>query len=287
MSGRLLITPDGDAFEPASNVLARRHGVGCSDIDLHDYSVRNLGYIGIQSDGGRLWISARPQLVSQKAVNGAAAVTRAWPCARVVLRLFDGVWQTTIFATPADAIARLRQLAREQSNHPDWSSFVARSIRLNQLKGRAYDGMHLLAGEWALLDGRMDDAMHLEFLQRKMPSNTMLAHKSEDRQGIVVAHGWIAGCPPAAAWMRRASGRDLREHEDQVYAAWVMPTYHEVLDRNEPRLEAVEATLRCPQFGSRSFYYDRLILPWTRPCGETVATLVSVVRDMTAAAAIS
>jgi hypothetical protein len=283
MSWRLLIAPDGEPIDPSTGALWGRLGINHSNVDVLDYAIRNMGFTELRPERDRLWISARPAVISPDAVKGTAEATRGWPDCRVVLRTFEfeGGWQTTIFTTVTSALSHLRALAREHSNHSGWSSFQAHPVKLEQLEGRAYDGMHLLLGEWAMLGGWMDDEMHHEFLHRRMPSNTALARRSQDGEGIVVAHVQVAGCPPAAAWVRRARGRDLRDHEDRGYAKWLMETYQHVLDRDEPRLEAVEATLRCLQFGSRSFSYDRLILPWKRPRGDKVATLVSVVREMT------
>jgi hypothetical protein len=287
---RRLLVDDGTAFEPTPAALAHHLGVGVSNTDLVDYAVRNLGMVEVRFERDLLRLAARPALISPATLNGMQQLVAGWRGARVALMSFDGgAWQASIMGNAHDAVETLRALARQQSSHPGWSTFEATPVRLETLKGPAYDGMRLLAAEWSLLGGVMDRSMLAEFTQRRLApgrSNAVLAQRSPDGSGIIVEHARGAErCPPAVAWLSHASGRDLREHEDRPYAAWLTETYRDVLATGRPRLETVRATLRCPEYGPRAFHYDRLILPWTRRAsadddGSPIATLLSVVRKV-------
>jgi hypothetical protein len=108
-----------------------------------------------------------------------------------------------------------------------------------------------------------------------------LARPSQDRAGIVIEHSRPLERPWTTSWMRRAQV-DLRAQPDSRYIGWVMRAYREVLASGRPRLERVRAELRCPELGPRLFDYDRLILPWRTAAGERLATIVSVVRGVSA-----
>jgi hypothetical protein len=185
-----------------------------------------------------------------------------------------------IYRTARQAIDALVERCQEVSVHPGWSTFTAEPRRLDDLRGKAYDAMHLIATEWRLLGGVMDDDMLRHFLARSMAANTMLARPTADNESIHVEHTRTLERPWASSWMRNSSGKDLRQHPDQRYAGWLTSIYKEVLFARRPRVDRVTARLRCPEFGVRTFDYERIILPWRRVDGEPMATLVSVVLDV-------
>jgi hypothetical protein len=276
----LLIDHEGAAFGISPLLLQRRLGVAASDIDLVGYAVRNMGFLELRLESGRLRIAARPALLSPATLEAAAETVERWPVRRVVLSVLDAEWSATIFGAPQAAFQRLRALCLAQSSHPAWSTFSAEPVPMARLEGRGYDAMRLLAAEWTLLGGNMDDEMMGEFMGRRLPSNSGLARRSSDGKGLVFQHSRILDRPWTSGWMKELGGRDLRQSPDHGYAAWVMAAYHDVLARGRPRLERVKARLRCPEFGNRSFDYDRLLLPWRTRGDEPVATLVSVVRSV-------
>jgi hypothetical protein len=217
---RRLLVDDDIAFEPTPAALAQHLGVGVSNTDLVDYAVRNLGMVEVRFERDLLRLAARPALISPRTLEGMRQLVAGWRGARVALMSFDGgAWQASILGNARDAVEALRVLARRQSSHPGWSTFEATPIRLEDLKGPAYDGMRLLAAEWSLLGGVMDRGMLVEFTRRRLAPgrcNAVLAQRSPDGGGIVVEHARGAErCPPAVAGVSHPTGRDRREHEDR------------------------------------------------------------------------
>lgn len=278
----LLIGSEGESFPATAAAVERRLGFAVGMVGMVEYVVRNMGFIELRFDEGRLRVAARPRLVSPLAVSGLAARVARWRVGRVALSLLGDGWTSSIHATVAGALGELRCACRETSTHPGWSLFVAKTLRLDGLDGAPYDAMHLLSAEWQTLGGEMDPEMRNEFLSRRSTANIFLARPSRDRESIVVEHCRLPDQPWASSWMRRAD-IDLRSQPDSRYIGWVTRAYREVLATGRPRLERIRAELRCPERGPRLFDYDRLILPWRTPAGDHLATVVSVVRDVVAA----
>jgi hypothetical protein len=277
----VLISPEGERFPATAAAVQRRLGFDVAAVSMVEYVVRNMGFVELRFDRGRLRIAARPRLVSPFAVTGLADAVARWRISRIALSLLGDGWNATIHGTVAGALAQLRHACRETSTHPAWSLFESKKLQLDDLHGPPYDAMHLLSAEWQMLGGEMDREMRSEFLSRRSPANIFLARPSRDRESIVVEHCRILDQPWASSWMRRAD-IDLRAQPDMRYIAWVTRAYRDALGTGRPRLERIRAELRCPERGARLFDYDRLILPWRSPAGERLATVVSVVRGVTA-----
>jgi hypothetical protein len=278
----LLIGSEGESFPATAAAVERRLGFTVAMVGTVEYVVRNMGFVELRFDAGRLRVAARPRLVSPLAVAGLAATVARWRVGRVALSLLGDGWTFSIHATVAGALGELRRVCRETSTHPGWSLFEAKKLRLDGLDGPPYDAMHLLTAEWQTLGGEMDAEMRSEFLSRRSTANVFLARPSSDRESVVVEHCRLPDKPWTSSWMRRAD-IDLRTQPDTRYIGWVTRAYREVLATGRPRLERIRAELRCPERGPRLFDYDRLILPWRTPAGDRVATVISVVRDVVAA----
>jgi hypothetical protein len=276
----VLVDDDGALFRPNSENFRRRLDLAPEGIDLARFTVRNMGYIEVRREDDQVVIRARPQIVGPAAIRRVATEISRWRVKRFVLRLLDEATDVLIVPSAEIAVQRLEAVCRERSNHADWSEFSTTPLRLDDLRGRGYDGMHLLASGWSALRGVLDEEVLDSVLRLDLPCNVATLRRCPEEGSLLVERSRIVEAPWKSAWMRRLDHYDLRDHPDRRYSAWLVRTYDDVLLTKQPRLERVDALLRCPEFGTRSFRYDRLVLPWRRRSGERVATLCSVVHKV-------
>ncbi|MBX6366785.1 MAG: hypothetical protein IRZ04_02320 [Rhodospirillales bacterium] len=276
----LLISPEGDSFPATPAALQRRLGLDAGS-GVISRAVRDLGFIELRYRDNRLLITGRPRVISPLAVAGLGQKVARWRVGRVGLSVLDDGWSTSVHASVAGAIARLRRLCRELSIDPGWSLFDATPLRLDELDGEGYAQMHLLSAEWQTLGGEMDCDMRRRLLSRAGAVNIFVARPSSDSESVVIEYSRVLERPWTSSWMHRA-GIDLRNQPDRRYIAWVTRAYRDALATGRPRLERIRAELHCPERGTRLFDYDRLILPWRTPQNEPIATGVSIVRRVAA-----
>lgn len=276
---RIMVDNFGDAFPHDSLALSDRLAVVPRDCDLADYAVRNLGYADLLIRERRLTIKVRPTVLSSSALAGIAEVCRSVTPTRVGLLTPGDPRPSQLFASPSLALDRLTTLCCAESTDPSWSNFTAHPITLDDIDGPSYGPMQVLVLEWSLLGHRLDDDILRRLTRQPSPTNVAILARTPNHRSISLRVARFLERPWTSAWMREASGANLRHLADKRYGAWLDSVYHEVLVTHRPRLERVQATLRCPDAGPRCFDYDRLILPWTTPTGDQVATLFSVVRS--------
>jgi hypothetical protein len=78
-----------------------------------------------------------------------------------------------------------------------------------------------------------------------------------------------------ADFPKRAIGDRLANLPDREYGAWVAAHYAEVAARGEPRYDRVTAHLLLPEDRRYDAHYERLLLPWRTPSGETIVSLLA------------
>jgi hypothetical protein len=282
-----MIAPSGEVFAPTPLNLYHCCDLPPTDRPLHEYAVKNAGVIELKAENGTLWITARPRLVGPEGVEGLARLCRTrrfGKIARVVLvlltpeRVGDAL-PPQIFPTPAAAVETLAARCKESSVHPSWSEFSLGNFQIEGETARAYDSMKAVAAEWRLSGGRMDDEQMSSFFSRAVGgANMMIARITPDHDSIVMVKAQMASLPWKTAW-RVGSETDFRDHPDQRYARWIVPQYKEVVFAGRPRADRVSVHVRSPAIGAHASVYDRLLLPWRRPDGTKLATLVSVARE--------
>jgi hypothetical protein len=282
-----MIAPSGEVFAPTPLNFYHCCDLPPTDRPLHEYAVKNAGVIEVKAENGTLWITARPRLVGPEGVEGLARLCRTrrfGKIARVVLVLLTpertgDVLPPQIFPTPAAAVETLAARCKVSSVHPSWSEFSLATFRLEEETARPYDSMKAVAAEWQLSGGRMDDEQMASFLRRAVGgANMMIARITPDHESVVMLKAQMVSLPWKKAW-RVGNKTDFRDHPDQRYARWIVPQYKEVVFAGRPRADRVSVQVRSPGIGAHLAIYDRLLLPWRRPDGTKVATLVSIPRE--------
>jgi hypothetical protein len=257
------------------------------DRSLVDYAVKNAGAIELRAAPGALRITARPQLVCRTAVDALRQLCRSrrfGRIMRVALVLLEPEAAAAplprIFGSAARAIAALQARCIDVSVDSEWSTYTVTKLRLDDARDPAHGAMHMAVAEWRLGGQRLTPEVETGFLAGSAGANLVIVEPSDDRETVLIRQRRVAQHPWKRDWIRAAT--DFRAHPDQRYAGWVTATYNDVFASRQPRLDRVCVHVRCPETGARVMDYDRLILPWRRRDGSTVATLVSVVRAVKA-----
>jgi hypothetical protein len=285
-----MIAPSGEVFAPTPLNFYHCCDLPPTDRPLHEYAIKNAGVIEVKAENATLWITARPRLVTREGVYGLVKLARSrrlGKISRVVLVLLTPERQgdllpPQIFPAATLAVETLVARCKEMSVDPSWSEFSLSRFRLEGEVGRAYDSMKAVVAEWRLSGGRMDDEQASGFLARAVGgANIMIARVSPDHESIVMEQEQMVSLPWTTEWWRR-NRNDFRHHPDQRYARWILPQYKEVIFAGRPRADRVSVHVRSPETGAKVANYDRLLLPWRRRDGTSVATLVSVMREIKA-----
>jgi hypothetical protein len=275
-----LIGPDGRIWI-AGSVELRRHLGFYGTVDLAEYAVRNLGYVGLRLSGWRAAISARPKAFSPACFRRLIEMLVESQVRQVVLRLICNRPDLPIevYHDVDEVVARLSALSVAAPSAPlDRPRVILESLSLDRLAPGLGTRQSTLYASWRRRRG---------VLGRETVSGIAAAPRSDSGLWVRIAGGgraivetwpnYITVYPPDA--VERLLGGDLSDQPDREYAAGTGEGFLRVAHREQPRLELVDAIITpSPNAAPRRSRYDRLLLPWRSESGERWVSGLSWVR---------
>jgi hypothetical protein len=282
-----LIDPTGEVWRYPARGLAAAIGRVNSDIDIWDYAISRLGAIEITIHGKVATLSWRAALVTKRIVAATERLLAELTPHELRFRSDISIW-IEIFRAPLQLGDRLRLGCLPEAAEAPRPAFASETQPFDRLSSRSLnsvesdvDRMALLLDWWRARQGRCGQAELLEFVYRfDLIDRASAVVRGMDGELRFVFTGSELDIYRRydPSWPTRSMGRHFLDQPDIVYGAWCARNYRQVLASNQPRFDAVDATVRLPGLSPQHARYERLLLPWTAPDGTMIAGLLAYKR---------
>jgi hypothetical protein len=250
----LLIDDRGKVWEPHSLALRSRLRASIDDVELREFAILNLGFIGLAISKGTVRIQLRPVLAKPAALGALYLWLHQRAPERVVVTWYNGRWQDEIIGWHHDGWRRITCLL-ESPEHPT-QGFSRGTIPLDRLTTEN-PLRHVLEDASRLASIVANPA---RMLPAPLCDRFVLLMEDDNRELRVCDFGSTM-MSRSPQWQRRARGRRVDDLPDWSYGQWVADAYREVRRSGRPLLEEVAAVIDWPELGTLSHAYWRLIVP--------------------------
>jgi len=253
----ILIDDQGELWRGDSRQLREAFDSPFSGGEFVEYAIKNLGFIALNSYGTSCQLRLRPGFATAKAIMSARDWLLHTKVARVVLTTFEGGWRDELLQ-PTKVEGRLDgMLESTVSQRPD--DLLRAPLTAAALEARA-EVMDIIEG-WPHLLSTYEAATLTRLLRTVFGDRFVVVRKADGADRFVFQEIGATMFPGYDPWRTCAIGAPLEEQPDRNYGRWVAKVYREAIETGEPRVEAVDAIMRCPVRGRSRFRYKRLIFP--------------------------
>jgi hypothetical protein len=277
-----LVTADGRWLVTGSPEANAAIGYEDPDFDAPSFAVRNLGFIQVVFRGPRaVRLRLHPLHVAPGALSAVEDRHASFGGAEIeVVHLADR-WVAERFAGFAEARQRLAGLCAGMLREPPAPEvkYSAVPADLQPLFRNDGNPLRLLLQKWRVSFGRFTETLVPFAIQHGIFSRMMIVSVTPQQPDPVVRYmGEGLGILYGDDFPYRAPGEKVADLPHKDYSAWAARFYAQTAERREPRYDLVDATVPNPAAGEseqQRLQYERLLLPWETPSGETLVTLSS------------
>jgi hypothetical protein len=253
----ILIDDQGELWRGDSRQLREAFDSPFSGGEFVEYAIKNLGFIALNMYGTSCQLRLRPGFATAKAIMSVRDWLRSTKVARIVLTTFEGDWRDELLQ-PAKIEGRLEGMAESTvSQRPD--DLLRAPLTAAALEARS-EVMDIIDG-WPHLLTTYEAATLTRLLRTVFGDRFVVVRKADGADRFVFQEIGPTMFPGYDPWRTCAIGAPLEEQPDRNYGRWVAKVYREAIETGEPRVEAVDAIMRCPVKGRSRFRYKRLIFP--------------------------
>jgi hypothetical protein len=277
----MLITADGQSVLANSDAFRAALGDPDPDYDAVGFAVRNLGFIKVQVlDRVVTEIELHPRNVERPALLALEKLLGEVGTNLFRIKYLEDEWHSEISADADHIVTRLRQLCT-----PVFEPQLTDRFRVETLdpdlvfsrRSEAPDSFLPLAMKWRVSFGRFNRSLIPFSIEKGLFDRLMIAEvNSHDEHPVfrLIGEGF--------SWLERdyrrgAIGQALTTMPDKSYGQWLSDIYRAVARSGKPRLDRVTAQMQLVP-GQKPEYrtcYERLLLPWRGPSGETLISLTA------------
>lgn len=258
-----------------------------SDFDMADFAVRNLGWIEVRHELGRVHVKLSPRMAQAKALDAIYDFLMCLPTLAVVLHIRkDQVWDEELWESGLDATARVSSLV-SKVELSGMQRFVALRRPLSILfRDKQSSLVDVLYRTRELQNGDGLDAM-IRFAESDPTGQTGFAVGTSERDGQVA---WRTGHIGRALLRiyteeerRRLVGSDIRNGPDREYASWCQLGYDRATATGEPLVEDVRALILRRNRSPVESVYRRVFIPFKNTGGKIFVLCTSDIMQRQAA----
>jgi len=253
----LVIDDLGEMWHGDSRRLRAAFDSPYSGGEFVEYAVKNLGFVAVNVYGTSCQVRLRPGFVATKALMAFRAWLKRSQLERVVITRFEGGWQDEL-VRPSDAEQRIDDLVQPERGQAsdDYLSVPLASADLSERPALAE-----VIEQWPQIAENYDTDTMVRLLRSVFDDRFVIVRRSPDRQKLCFQEFGGQIYARYEPWRTCAVGAPIQEQPDRAYGRWVSNLYMKSLDEAVPRLNAVDAIVRCPQRGRSRFRYKRAIFP--------------------------
>lgn len=251
----LLIDDLGELWHGESRRLRAAFDSPYSGGEFVEYAVKNLGFVAINVYGTSCQVRLRPGFAATKALDAFRNWLQRSRFERVVITKFENGWRDEL-VRPAEAERRVDALVQpERSRAPD--DHLAETLDPAAMSSRPM--LADLTESWPQVAEAYDVDTLVRLLRTAFDERFVIVRRSPDRQKLYFQEFGDRIYARYEPWRTCAVGAPIQEQPDRAYGRWVSNLYQQSVDQDSPRLDAVDAIVRCPQRGRSRFRYKRAI----------------------------
>lgn len=273
----LVIDEHGRALpEGAQSLAAAAHSAG-SSYDVPEGFLRS-GFIYLRPLARTLIVAFSPDLVGRRTIAGAFfEIARSNP-SRVDL-LCCGTshsWRETL--VPAVLVFdRIDQIVSEAASLPPRGLLSVR-LRLDVIDHVGRSRLSPVLEAWQEAGGVWKPELYGRLRAERLLERAVVARNPYRTSRLIIEHWGKKRDLFGRDWISRAPGLDVEAQPFSRLAAWVAAGMRKAIADDEPWLETVQVQIRTSAGRIRRRHYDRLLLPWTSPDGDALATTINIPR---------
>ncbi|HUC64244.1 MAG TPA: hypothetical protein VMA53_02370 [Stellaceae bacterium] len=279
MAEGILIDERGRRWPDRSWDLVRRLGRFDPGLELSTFAVRERGFIHIrpQENGARVALCAGR--FGLETLAGALYELKERRFPRILLAmLVEEEWFYEMLGSAWEFAERAEQLLAGggvMERHP----WLAAERDLAALDLPVFSSLRPIVELWRAHRGRLPAESGAFIVNAGLLDRMILVRRRRPNLSFVFAHfGAGIECRPAGE-SEHLVDREIHDHHDRDYGAWVAAAYAEAASLGRPHLRSIRATIRVSDTTVARGRYDRLILPWQSARGEDFAMGISLTRD--------
>lgn len=251
----LLIDDLGELWHGESRRLRAAFDSPYSGGEFVEYAVKNLGFVAINVYGTSCQVRLRPGFAATKALDAFRNWLQRSRFERVVITKFENGWRDEL-VRPAEAERRVDALVQpERSRAPD--DHLAETLDPAAMSSRPM--LADLTESWPQVAEAYDVDTLVRLLRTAFDERFVIVRRSPDRQKLYFQEFGDRIYTKYEPWRTCAVGAPIQEQPDRAYGRWVSNLYQQSVDQDSPRVDAVDAIVRCPQRGRSRFRYKRAI----------------------------
>ena len=244
-----------------------------ADFDMASFAVRNLGWIEVRHEPGRVHVRLAPRMAQAKALDSLYDLLTALPTLAVILHVRnDQIWEEEACASGLHAAERISALV-SKVDLLGTQRFVALRRPLSVLFRDKPSNLVDVLYRTRELDQGNDLAALVNFAESDPTGKTGFA-VGVGAQGQGRRNGWSTGhigrnivCYTDEE-RRSLVGTDIRKGPDRDYGSWCQLAYDRAEAAGEPVVEDVRALILQRKAPPMELCYRRLLYPFKNASGR-------------------
>lgn len=242
------------------------------DDDRTARAVRDMGFVEVSGVRDGIQVRLRPLLVSGPAATQVFFVLADMRPSRVVLVRYDDErrqWRHEIGGHWRNALDRINALVFANERMP---SYTASDLDLAEIDSRPDDGLIELRLLWERTNRRLVNGADDSFSGLPSARDSVLVARDAEGDGLRILRLGSALHFYGSEWSAAATGRDMSDQPDPVFAARVVANLRRAIALDRPLFHRVDAIVRRSARTAVQVSYRRLVLPWQLEDGRRAAS---------------
>jgi hypothetical protein len=277
LTGSYLVSTIGEWFKESDQRLKNEIGLADPALDSIGYAVRNMGFIRLShSDLGDVTITLHPRNGQSGAINAVTQYLGTLGSGRFHVRHLGGDgWVSEILPDGPSAARKIAALCGIEAAATPQTRWYLTPVSLKTLSESNGSPLKLMHQKWRVSFGTFTESVFGFALRFNLLDRLILAGAKSGSNDLAFRYiGDGMGTLHSEEFRFNAIGNSILQQPDKEYAEWVAAAYSDVAFSGVPRLDKIDAYLPCSSRGPW-IRYERLLLPWTLPTGQTLVSMNS------------
>lgn len=270
-----LIDDKGQSWRVGDPALGKHLDTHLTGKALAEFTIRNMGWIGIDHSHHSLRIKCRPAFVAEAALVELLFLIHDQPEKSLALELLGDRSQHFVLRDRATFTRFLASLVSGPTNS-GWPG--ARLLRVSRAERSSPFGQSARIAQGLAAGTRsIDDAFPA--FQTLFRGRWSLFTLDSDGGHTKLFDQGKAYTPFNPRWLSAAKGESLCSYADDDYGNWIAQRQRATLRRRRILFDDVDAVVTFPHVGATRLRYSRATIPIFRPGGQAFALSVAASDD--------